>query len=262
MRNHHTDKLENPLMNFRCNDNALEGYCILVTGAGDGIGRSVALLCAKLGAHVLLLGRTETKLNAVYDEIETYKENSATIIPFDLEKTEEDQYTQIAGFVEQQFGKLNGLIHCASALGSIQPLSQTKAETFLTIIQTNLNSHFLLTKAMLSLLAESPSASVVFTSSGVGRQARAYWGAYSISKVAVEAMNSIWAAELGAAEKIRFNTLNPGPTNTAMRRSAYPTEKPDTNPSPSEIAWAYVYLLCKESTGLNGQQLDAQLKKS
>ncbi len=233
----------------------------MVTGAGDGIGKAVSLLCAALGAHVLLLGRTEKKLNAVYDEIEKNRENGATIIPFDLSLQEESQYQQIGGFIEEQFGKLDGLVHCASELGSIQPLHQTKTQMFLDIIQTNLSSNFILTKMLLNSLRKSDSASVVFTSSGVGRSARAYWGAYSISKVATEAMCSIWADELGAAENIRFNTLNPGGTNTAMRRSAYPTEKPENNPSPEDIAWAYIYLLTEESINVNGQQLDAQARK-
>lgn len=251
----------NNLMSFRCRSDLLKDRCVLVTGAGDGIGKAVAILCAKLGAQVLLLGRTEKKLNRVYDEIEGFSPGTATIIPFDLNEKEEDQYQQIGNFVKENFRQLDGLIHCASLLGTLQPLAQTKGESFVEIIQTNLNSHFLLTKALLEPLSESNNASVVITSSSVGRTPRAYWGAYSISKVAVEAMSSIWADELGDAEKIRFNTLNPGATNTAMRRKAYPTEPVDKNPDPSEIAWAYIYLLSEESKSVNGQQLDAQQKK-
>ena len=261
MKNDNPFQGNDNLMSFRCQDNLLENRCILVTGAGDGIGKAVSILCAKLGAQVLLLGRTEKKLNTVYDEIENINPGSATIIPFDLNEKEEEQYQQIGNFIKENFNRLDGLIHCASSLGTLQPLHQTNGESFLEIIQTNLNSHFLLTKALLEPLSQSDNASVVITSSSVGRIPRAYWGAYSISKVAVEAMSSIWADELGEAEKIRFNTLNPGATNTAMRRKAYPTEPTDKNPDPGEIAWAYIYLLSEESNSVNGQQLDAQPKK-
>lgn len=248
-------------MSFRSNDKSLENHCILVTGASDGIGKAVAILCAQLGAQVLLLGRTEQKLNKVYDEIEKQTPGAATIIPFDLSEQDSAQYQQIGKFINESFGKLDGLVHCASELGTLQPLQQTKPESFLEIIQTNLNSHFLLTQALLEPLSQSNNASVILTSSSVGRTPRAYWGAYSISKVAIEAMSSIWADELGQASGVRFNTLNPGATSTAMRRKAYPTEAKDKNPSPAEIAWAYIYLLSSESTQINGQQLDAQPKK-
>lgn len=245
---------------FEAAANALQDRCILVTGAGAGIGQAVALACAELGAHVMLLGRSEDNLNQTYDLIESRGNNDCILFPLDLEKAGENNYQEITDYIRQEKGPLHGLIHCAGELGSIGPLHQCSAEQFESVLKVNLTSNFLLTKACIPLLREGRAGTVVFTSSSVGRKARAFWGSYAVSKFGVEALSQIFADELYATEQIRFNSVNPGATNTKMRRKAYPGEDPSNNPMPEAIAKTYVYLMSDESAHLNGQQFDAQIK--
>ena len=125
-------------------------------------------------------------------------------------------------------------------------------------MQININAIFLLTRALMPLLEAAPSASVVLTSSGVGRRGKAYWGAYAVSKFATEGYMQVLADELAATSNIRVNSLNPGAVNTAMRRAAYPGEPPDTNPAPSELTQAWIYLMSDASREIHGQALSAQ----
>lgn len=248
------------LIKFKPQPNALRGRTIAITGASDGIGRAIAIACAKIGADIILLGRSEKKLEAVYDELVELGSQRSTIVPLDFTKARERNYKEIADYIRQDSGALSALIHCAGTLGKLEPLQQVDESLFEEILQTNLTSNFLLTKACIPLLSASGHGSIVFTSSSVGRQGRAFWGGYSISKFGVEAMSQIWAAELYNTHSIRVNSINPGATNTAMRRQAYPGETPSDNLPPEKIAERYLYLLCDESSQVNGQQLDAQPK--
>lgn len=255
------DSVNQQLATFEPDKVELEGRCILVTGAGGGIGRAVALACARRGAHLLLMGRSEEKLNEVYDQIELQGNHNSIIFPLDLSLAEEKNYQEIADFIAKEKSVLDGLIHCAGTLGTLAPLAQCPIEEFDQVLRVNLTSNFLLTKACIPLLAQSKAASVVFTSSSVGRKARAFWGSYAVSKFGVEALSQIWADELFETHNIRVNSVNPGATNTAMRRKAYPGETPTNNPEPDEITPIFVYLMSAMSERINGQQLDARVKK-
>jgi NAD(P)-dependent dehydrogenase (short-subunit alcohol dehydrogenase family) len=116
----------------------------------------------------------------------------------------------------------------------------------------------MLTQVLLPLLDQAPQASIVFTSSGVGRKGRAYWGAYAVSKFATEGMMQVLADELSETTRIRVNSLNPGAVNTAMRRAAYPGERPDNNPSPEALMAIWIWLMSNASVGINGKALNAQ----
>lgn len=236
----------------------LSGKTLLVTGAGDGIGRAAALAFAAHGAEVLLLGRTEAKLEAVYDQIVASGGVTPGIIPTDLAEVSHDALCALADELGQSLGKLDGLLHNASLLGDRKPIAQTSAAQWHKVMQVNVNAGFMLTQTLLPLLEQAPSASVVFTSSGVGRQGRAYWGAYAVSKFATEGLMQVLADELNGTTNIRVNSLNPGAVNTAMRRTAYPAEHPETNPSPEALMRAWVYLMSDASRALNGQALSAQ----
>lgn len=126
------------------------------------------------------------------------------------------------------------------------------------VMQVNVNAAFMLTHAMLPLLKLSADASVVFTSSGVGRKGRAYWGAYAVSKFATEGLMQVLADELDGMGSARANSINPGATRTSMRLQAYPAENPQNNPLPEDIMPLYLYLMGPDSIGVNGQALDAQ----
>lgn len=235
----------------------LKGKIILVTGAGDGIGRSAALAYAQQGATLILLGKSLDKLEAVYDVIEAGNFPQAALCPFDLNCAEPAAYKQIAETIQNNFGRLDGLLHNASILGARNSIESYKAKQWLEVMQVNLNGAFLLTQALLPLLKLSPAASILFTSSGVGRKGRAYWGAYSVSKFATEGLMQVLADEMENATSVRVNSINPGATRTRMRAAAYPAEDPQKVKSPETLIPLYVYLMCNESVGINGKSFDA-----
>jgi len=231
---------------------------ILVTGAGDGIGKAVSLAFAAHGATVILLGRTTPKLESVYDDIVAAGGRKPAIYPLDLQGAVPDDHRQLAERVESELGRLDGLLHNASLLGSLTPIEHYDPIEWLRVIQVNLHAPFLLTQACLPLLKRAPSASLVFTSSSVGRRGRAYWGAYSVSKFAVEGLMQILADELEQNSDVRVNSINPGRVRTAMRAAAYPAENPAELLAPQDIVLPYLYLMGPDSRDLHGQALDAQ----
>jgi NAD(P)-dependent dehydrogenase (short-subunit alcohol dehydrogenase family) len=199
---------------------ALENKTILVTGASTGIGESAALRYAARGATVILLARSVPRLEAVYDAIVAAGGAQPAAIPFDLGSSDENSYAELARVIGEQFPHLDGLLLNASVLGERRPLEQSSWKDWQETMHINVNSQFLTVRALMPLLREAPTASVVFTSSGVGRVGRAYWGAYCVSKFATEAMMQILSSETENTSFIRVNCVNPGATNTAMRRTA------------------------------------------
>jgi len=244
--------------NYRPAARLLRGRVVLVTGAGDGIGRAAALSYAAHGATVILLGRTGAKLEAVYDEIESAGDPQPAIIELDLAAATEENFHALAGSLEKEFGRLDGLLHNAGVLGERRPIESAGYAAWQEVMQVNVNAQFLLTRALLPLLQASPNASVIFTSSGVGRRGKAYWGAYAVSKFATEGLMQVLASELENTSRVRVNSINPGPTNTAMRRAAYPAERPTDNPDPAAIMPVYLFLMGDDSLGVTGRAFNAQ----
>ena len=244
----------------------LRDRIILVTGAGDGIGRAAAISFAKHGATVILLGKTIAKLEAVYDEIENTvtahgeKCSQPAIYPLKLGGATMQDYETMHDALDKEFGRLDGLLHNASILGQRKSILDTSPSDWNDVLNVNLTSQFMLTKALIPLLQKSDDASLLLTSSGVGRKGRAFWGAYAVSKFGTEALSQILADELDTTSNIRVNCINPGATNTAMRRMAYPAELPSVNPLPEQIMAAYLYLIGEDSKGVTGQSFDAQTK--
>jgi len=236
----------------------LAGKVILVTGAGDGIGRTAAMAYASFGANVVLLGRTRSKLEAVFDWIGEHTDTEAVIVPCDLAAFADDNAAALSNAIGEAFGRLDGLLHNASVLGPKVNIAHYPTEEWQKVFQVNVHATFLLTRAMLPLLEQPAASSVVLTSSSVGRQGRAYWGAYSASKFAVEGLMQILADEHEHAGRIRFNSLNPGGTRTGMRRSAYPAENPLDVPAPEAHMDLYLYLMSDASKDVNGEALDAR----
>lgn len=238
----------------------LQDRVILVTGAGDGIGRVAAKAYAAHGATVILHGRTQAKLEAVYDEIEKAGDPQAAIVPLDLATATVLEYQQLAETIDREFGHLDGVLHNAGVLGDITPLEMYDPDTWDFVMKINLRAPFMLTQALLPLLKRSPDASVIFTSSGVGRRARAFWGAYAVSKCGIEGLSQTLADELMNTSNIRVNCINPGATRTRMRAEAYPGENPANLKTPEDIMALYLYLMGPDSLGKTGQSLDAQPK--
>ena len=236
----------------------LAGRVIAVTGASGGIGRAVALACAQFGATVILIGRNARKLEAVHGEIETAGGPEPIIALLDLEKAIASDYDQLASAVSERFGRLDGLLHNAGILGTLSPIEHHDVPTWCRVMHINVTAAFALTQVLLPALKKSQDASVLFTSSSVGRRGRAYWGAYAVSKFATEGFMQVLAAEIENITSIRVNSLNPGRARTMMRRQAYPAEDINTLPLPETLTGPYIALLGPASRGVTGQTFDAQ----
>ncbi len=252
--------IQQQALNYQCANGAFKNRIILVTGAGAGIGRAAALSLAAHGATVILLGRTQEKLEAVYDEIKAAGWPEPALAPVNLTVARPEDFQELAGLFDKEFGHLDGILHNASLLGDITPMDRYGAGTWESVMQTNVNSAFYLTQAMLPLLRASDDARLLFTSSSVGRKGRAFWGAYAVSKAATENLAQVLAEELENTSNIRVNTINPGGTRTDMRALAYPGEDPNTLKTPADIMAPYLFLLGPDSRNINGHSLDAQPK--
>jgi len=234
----------------------LKGRVILVTGAGDGIGAAAAQELAKHGATVVLLGRTQKKLEAVYDLIEQAGYTQPAIYPMELQLATPKEYKVLAATIHREFGRLDGLLHNAAVLGTLTPIEHYDNRLWAHVLHVNLNAPFMLTKACLPLLKKSPEASVVFTSANVGYKGQAYWGAYAVSKAASENLMEILSEELEVNTNIRVNSIDPGRVRTRMNALAYPGDNPSKLPTPRQIMAVYLYLMGPDSTGVTGERFD------
>lgn len=250
------------MLDYQAPRDLLQDRIIMVTGAGSGIGRVAAKTYAAHGATVILVGRTVAHLEQVYDEIEAAGHPQPALVPMNFESAVARDYEELAMTIEDNFGRLDGLLHNAGILGNRSPVELYDPEMWNKVMQVNANAPFLLSRAVIPLLRKSQDASMIFTSSSVGRKARAYWGAYAVSKFAIEGLCQLLADELDdERNNIRVNSLNPGATRTNMRARAYPAENPENNPAPEELMPIYLYLMGPDSKGITGQQFDAQPKK-
>ena len=236
----------------------LAGRVILITGASDGIGRALAVEVARLGAQVILHGRNIGKLETVHDEIDAI-DNSArpSIAVLDLATADSPAYVSLAEGIYDEFGRLDGLVHNAGILGKRLSIEQYDATEWQLVIHVNLTAPFALTQALFPALKQSSDPSIIFTSSGVARVGKAYWGAYSVSKFGTEGLSQIIAAE-NLHTTLRSNCINPGAVRTEMRRAAYPAEDRDLLKTPDKVLAPYLYLLGPDARGVSGQSFDAQ----
>ena len=231
---------------------------ILITGATDGIGRALALRTAELGARVVLHGRNTKRLEKVYDEIEAIDGAvRPSIAVLDLATADSDAYTSLANSIEQEFGRLDGLVHNAGILGNRHSIEQYDPAEWQQVMHVNLTAPFALTQVLFPALKKSRNPSLIFTSSGVGRVGKAFWGAYSVSKFGTEALSQILSNE-NRHSGMRVNCINPGAVRTKMRLAANPAEDRDVLKGPEDILAAYLYLLGPDSEEITGQSLDAQ----
>jgi NAD(P)-dependent dehydrogenase (short-subunit alcohol dehydrogenase family) len=247
---HHQDDF----LNHTPNDNCLADRIIVVTGAGAGIGKTIAIACAQAGATVVLLGRTMAKLESVYDTIEQLGGPQPAIFPINFESATAQDYEQLKNALSEAFGKIDGLLHNAAILGTHTPIAHYSSDEWASVMQVNSTAPFMLTQSLLPLLTQSPDASVVFTNASVSLQGKAYWGAYASSKAASENLMRILADEYSEKKSIRFNSINPGPTRTALRAKAYPAEHPESVTAPEKHINQYLFLLGPASQNISGQQ--------
>lgn len=243
---------------YSATDNLLDERIILITGASDGIGRALALRAAALGAQVILHGRNVKKLEGVYDEITALPDaRRPSIAVMDLAVADSEAYKSLASSLAEEFGRLDGLVQNAGMLGERYSIEQYDAALWQRVMHVNVTAAFAITQVCLPLLGAAPDPSLIFTSSGVGRTGKAFWGAYAVSKFATEGLAQVLADEHRHG-KLRVNCINPGATRTDMRLAAYPAEDRDKLKRPEEILATYLYLLGPDSKGVTGQSLDAQ----
>lgn len=233
--------------------NSLADRVILVTGASRGIGRAVAKAYAKAGATVILLARTIVHLESLYDEIEKAHAPTPAIYPLNLANATPEDYEKLRVNIEKNFGRLDGILHNAGMLGSLTSIEHVSLEQWYQVMQVNLHSAFLLTRATLPLLKQADDASIVFTSSALAQKARAYWGAYAVSQFGSEGLMQILADELEMNTNIRVNSINPGLVKTALRTAAYPAEDQTKLKTPEDVLPFYLYLMGPDSRGVTGK---------
>lgn len=245
------------------NDHELAGRVIAITGPTAGIGHALALECARRGAEVILIGRNVKKLEAVHAEISALKTRlgeavpEPCIAPLDLERAVAGDYDSIANAVLQRWGRLDGLVLNAALLGVLAPIEDYDVPTWVKVMHVNVTANFALTQVLLPSLRASADASVLCLSSSVGRRGRAYWGAYSVSKFALEGLMQTLADELEKTT-VRVNSINPGRARTHMRRQAFPSEALESLPLPETLTAPMVAMLGPQSRGITGRALEAQ----
>lgn len=234
----------------------LSGRAILVTGAGQGLGRAVALACAGHGAIVVLLGRKQAKLESVYDEITALGHAMPAIVPLDLAAAGTPEFEQVAALIRRDLKGLAGIAHCASHFVPLGPLANQTLEQWTALWRVNLAAPFALTRACLPLLSAASDSSVVFTGETHGAHPKAYWGGFAVSKSGLSTLAAVWADELEKAGKPRINVLIPGPIASPQRAQSHPGEDRTLLRTPGEAANAFLYLLGPQGAGLSGKTVE------
>lgn len=236
----------------------LKGQVILITGAGGGLGSTAALTLAKQGAHIILLDKIIPKLEKIYDAIVATEAPEPTLYPFDLAGATEKQYYELANTIEKNYGSLQGVLHSAVEMTTFTPIEIHETKDWEHALNVNLNAAFLLSRVLLPVLKKSEHASIVFTSDSLTKESKAFSGAYGVSKIALEGFAKILSQELESSQKIRVNTLLPGPVDSPLRKRMFPAEDKSKLATMDSLNAVYSYLFGQDSVGVTGQSIDAQ----
>jgi NAD(P)-dependent dehydrogenase (short-subunit alcohol dehydrogenase family) len=248
----------NDLKNYAPPPDLLSGRVILVTGSTRGIGRAAALAFAAHGATVVLHGRHPGPLESVYDEITSRGYAEPAAIPLDLEKAGAREFDHLAYAIEAQLGRLDGIVHNASHLEKLSALEHQTIDEWMRTLRVNLVAPFALTQACMRLLRAAPDASVIYTSETHAAKPAAYWGAYAVSKAALETLMRIQADEWSRLSHLRANAIVPGPVASPLRQKTHPGAAESESPQPDMLAPVYLYLMGPDSRGVSGKVFDAQ----
>jgi NAD(P)-dependent dehydrogenase (short-subunit alcohol dehydrogenase family) len=236
--------------------NLLEGRVVLVTGAGQGLGRALALDAAAHGATVALLGRKLEKLEATYDAITDAGGPEPALIPLDLAAAGTPEYDALNQLVRKDLKRLDAIAHCASHFVPLGPLSQQTLEQWMTLLKVNLAAPFALTRACLPLLSAAPDSSVVFTGETHGAHPLAYWGGFAVSKAGLSPLATIWSEELAHKGRPRMNVFIPGPIASPQRAQSHPGEDRSRLATAQAAARAMLYLLGPDGASYNGRTVE------
>ncbi|MCC5795746.1 MAG: SDR family NAD(P)-dependent oxidoreductase [Methylophaga sp.] len=247
-------------MTVTANSQLLAGRVILITGAASGIGAAVAQCCAAQGATAILLDKNLPALEKVYDSIIEQGHATPAIYPLDLKGASQDDYLTLANSIEQNFSRLDGLIHCAASLGQLAPTPHQNSKLWAEILHINLSAPVMLTRACLSSLESTGDSFIIFTTDSV--QAKAYWGAYGIAKAGIECFANQLADEQASSGRIKICSFDPGRVNTEFLKRAYPALNPSDLPKAEDIAPDYLEIIHASVAAVHGKQLQHSVKQS
>ncbi len=237
---------------------SLKDRVILVTGAGQGLGRASALALAARGATVVLLGRTTRKLETVYDEILAAGGPMPAIFPMDLEKATDHDFDTLAQTLGYQLRRLDGIVHCAAEFEPPSPASLQNPERWQTLFKVNVTSPFAINRACLPLLAAAPDACVILVGASHGHTPGAYWGGFAVAKAALEAYFRIQAEEWAETANLRLNLVIPGPINSPQRAQSHPGEDKHTLPPVADLAEDMAQWMGPDGVAMRGTLIEWQ----
>lgn len=231
----------------------LDNRLIAITGAASGLGRAAASALAAAGATTILVDRNLKGLESLHDAIVDAGHPQPVLHAMHFEGATINDYIEFATAIDGEFHQLDGLLHCAASLGELSPLTQYDADLWGRALHVNLNAPFILNQVLLPLLDRSDAGRVVFVTDALGAQPRAFWGAYAVSKAALDAMMVMLSQELGDNARVRVLGLDPGVMDTPLRRRAFPAEAAGTHPAPEQVAPVFVSLFGPSGHDLHGQ---------
>ncbi len=220
---------------------------ILITGASSGIGKSLAINLSKFGANVIMLSKNEKALDSVYDEIKEKYNTEPMIIKCDLTDLNEIKSQEITDIIRENYSRLDAIIHNAAILEKMSNIENYDLVTWEKVLKVNLTSAFILSKYLISLMKSALVPRIIFTTSSVGRNAKAFWGAYSVSKAGINALSEILSDELETISNMKVFNFDPKATQTSMRSLAFPAEDRDSQKKPDFLIEYYLWMLSEKS---------------
>jgi len=226
---------------------------IVVTGAGQGIGRTAALTFAAHGATVVLLGRKAKKLEAVYETIQRAGYAEPAMVALDLRSATDADFERLCDTIGSELGRLDGILHSAVHFEGLKRLTDLPLEHWLAPLRVNLAAPAALNRACQPLLMTAPDAAVILTGETHGLDPKAFWGAFAASKAALAALVRIQADEWEQHAQLRVNLLVPGPVQAPQRMRSHPAEESRTLNTPEELMPWYLYWIGPDSRGRSGE---------
>ena len=235
--------------------NQFKNKNILITGCTKGIGKSLTIMLSQLGANVIMLSRNEKEMDELYDLMKDEYHTEPCILKCDLNSLDEEKAKEIANIVLEHYKSLDGIVFNAAILDKMSNIEGFDLKTWQKVLNVNLTSSFILSKHLIPLIQKSLSPRIIFTTSGISKKAKAFWGPYAVSKAGINALADILIDELEPVSDIRIFNFNPKATRTDMRSIAYPAENPSKIKKPEDLMDYYLWMLSSESKSYKGNHI-------